>query len=482
MATTEDTITELRQTVAELRRVIEQQHAVIEQLRWENQELKRKLATANKNSTNSSKPPSSDIVAPAKTKRDRRRRRKIGGQKGHRRALRQPLPAERVDHVIEHRFDDQTVQDRQLTPTGDYQSFQHIELLELPIRVTESRRHQYRDPEGKLVYPDAPGWNAGPIFGPRLITLIGYLKSRCHCSYRTIEALLADVLELPVSRGYLAKLCNTVVSQSIADAHEELKAALPAQRKLGTDESSIKRNGRKHWVWVLTAATFTVFHIAGSRARRVLEELLGDRFGGSLNYDYYSSNVSFTKNFPAAAQFCWAHLVRDIRFLTGDPDAEVRQWAEHLLERSRRMFVAWHDRGSMSPDGFHRSMMTHRGRFLELIDQVPESRAARALADRFAVVDYTDGTSIDHAWDYFRFMLHDDLEPTNNHAEQQVRHCVIDRKITQGTRSAAGERYHERMWSAIATCGKQDRNFYDYLLESVTAKLAGRPAPSLLTS
>jgi transposase len=62
------------------------------------------------------------------------------------------------------------------------------------------------------------------------------------------------------------------------------------------------------------------------------------------------------------------------------------------------------------------------------------------------------------------------VEPTNNHAEQQVRHCVIDRKINQGTRSLAGQRYHERMWTAIATCKKQNKNFFAFLKASIEAK------------
>ena len=67
-----------------------------------------------------------------------------------------------------------------------------------------------------------------------------------------------------------------------------------------------------------------------------------------------------------------------------------------------------------------------------------------------------------------------------NHSEQQIRQCVIDRRITQGTRSEAGMRYHERMWSMIATCKKQSRSVFSFLQESITAKLAGQPAPSLL--
>jgi len=77
-------------------------------------------------------------------------------------------------------------------------------------------------------------------------------------------------------------------------------------------------------------------------------------------------------------------------------------------------------------------------------------------------------------------MFEDDVQPTNNHSEQQVRHCVIDRKITQGTRSLKGQRHHERMWTAIATCRKQNRSFFEFLKASIEAKINGKPSPSLL--
>lgn len=87
----------------------------------------------------------------------------------------------------------------------------------------------------------------------------------------------------------------------------------------------------------------------------------------------------------------------------------------------------------------------------------------------------------DLSQDYFRFMFAESVEPTNNHSEQQIRQCVIDRRITQGTRSDAGMRYHERMWSMIATCKKQNRSVFAFLQDSIAAKLAGTPAPSLLS-
>lgn len=185
------------------------------------------------------------------------------------------------------------------------------------------------------------------------------------------------------------------------------------------------------------------------------------------------------------AQYCWAHLIRDIRFLLKHPDKKTKAWAEQLLDRSRRLFSAWHRRDEMTVEGFHRSMLTHRDRFLEIVRKPPNSKEAGNLAARFAVVafqreDSNEVQSYDQSDDYFRFMFAPEVEPTNNHSEQQIRHCVIDRRITQGTRSVVGQRYHERMWTAIATCNKQGRSFFDFLQLSIAAKLDGNPTPSLL--
>ena len=229
------------------------------------------------------------------------------------------------------------------------------------------------------------------------------------------------------------------------------------------------------------------FQIAASRSREVLERLVGPEFSGYLNLDYFSSNCSFVWNFWIKAQYCWAHLIRDIRFLTKHPDESTRRWAEALLDRARRLFVAWHRRAEMTAEGFHRSMQIHRDRFLALVRQPPATKEAKNLAARFAVVESIDEATsergeYDLSQDYFRFMFAESVEPTNNHAEQQIRHCVIDRRITQGTRGEAGQRSHERMWTAIATCRKQGRSFFEFLHESIQTHLENRSTPTLLPS
>jgi hypothetical protein len=69
-----------------------------------------------------------------------------------------------------------------------------------------------------------------------------------HQAYLSELTTLEDVLQVPVSRGYLAKLCNGTISASLADAYEELTEAIPEQSRLGSDESSLQNNGKKHWI------------------------------------------------------------------------------------------------------------------------------------------------------------------------------------------------------------------------------------------
>ena len=463
-------IAELRQTVALLRAEIA--------------ELKLQLAAAKKDSSTSSKPPSSDLVNPPQPKGTRKKRRR-GGQRGHQRHLRELLPEELVNERFDWEIIDADILRFGLAPTDDYEIIQHIELLEHPIHVIEHRLRKYRTGDREIVLPDVPEATGRPLFGPRMLAMIGWLKSQAHCSYSTIETWMEDVLEVPVSRGYLAKLCNGIIAASLAQPYAELQQVIPQQEQLGSDETSFKQNGKKHWIWCLSAPLLSLFHIAASRSRAVLEELVGEDYTGTLNCDYYSANCSFAWNFDIAVQYCWAHLIRDIRFLTGHPHKPTREWAERLLDRSRRLFQAWHRRDEMTQAGRERAFNGHRAAFLEIVRTPPGSKEAATLAARFTIVEYIQNGDVydyDKSNDYFRFLFDESfaLEPTNNHSEQQIRQCVIDRKITQGTRSEAGERYHERMWTAIATCRKQNRRFYEYLHQALTAHRNGEPAPSLL--
>ena len=103
---------------------------------------------------------------------------------------------------------------------------------------------------------------------------------------------------------------------------------------------------------------------------------------------------------------------------------------------------------------------------------VPPGKHAQNLAKRFHK----------HGEAYFQFITTPGIEPTNNLAEQAIRFVVIDRRVTQGTRSKTGRRWCERIWTTIATCVQQGRSVFAFLLESVDAHLRGVPPRWLLPS
>ena len=124
-------IAELRALVADLTARLEAQAARIA-------ELELALAKSKKDSTTSSKPPSSDITKPEPQKKPGRRKKpKRGGQPGHERQLREPLPPDRVDETIDYVIQDEEIERLGLTPTGDFEIIQHIELPEAAVYVTD---------------------------------------------------------------------------------------------------------------------------------------------------------------------------------------------------------------------------------------------------------------------------------------------------------------------------------------------------------
>jgi transposase len=141
-----------------------------------------------------------------------------------------------------------------------------------------------------------------------------------------------------------------------------------------------------------------------------------------------------------------------------------------VLERLRKLFHVIPRREAMDPVRFRRALEKARDEVLATGKGAPERGEAQNLADRFRK----------HGDAYFRFITTPGIEPTNNLAEQAIRFVVIDRLVTQGTRSDKGRRWNERIWTAIATCTQQTRNVFDYLAQSIDAHFSRKPPPSLL--
>jgi transposase len=443
-------------------------------LKEEVAKLREELAASKKNSSTSSKPPSSDLVKP-KPPGDEAdgSKRKIGGQLGHPKHERELFPPAKVTHFEVHTLDACPDCGGQVRRNGGQERVvQQVDVLPTRLTIEQHTCPEYWcDHCRKACWKPLPLRIArGGLVGPDLTAQIAFMKGVCHASFSTIRKYLRDVIGFPIGRSTLCKVINKV-SQALEGPYEELSLLLPFENLLNIDETGHKNNGELWWTWCLRAELYTFYKIDSRRSADVLLDVLGADFDGVIGCDYFSAYRRFMKMVDVALQFCLAHLIRDVKFLTTLPDARERRYGERLREAIRELFAVIHQRDKLSAAEFARQLQAARDWVLYRGgSDVPPTRHAQNMATRFR----------EHGAAYFTFMTTPGMEPTNNLAEQAIRFVVIDRLITQGTRSETGRKWSERIWTAIATCAQQGRSSYQYLKEAVVNWFNGAPWPSLL--
>jgi len=446
--------------------------ALVRQLIGRVEAFERENAQLKKNSSTSSKPPSSDIVKPeSKPAKGKGCKRKIGGQPGHPKHERTPFTPAQLDAAWDYTLE-------QCPDCGGGlkrarrkpRIIQQVELLDQPVRIEEHRAHAYWCPGCRKQHlaPLPEEVTQGGLVGPRLTALVAYLKGGCHASYSTIQAFLRDVLGLPMSSAQLVKLVRKT-RRSLDGAYDQLLANLPDEAHLNIDETGHKQCGKKLWTWCFRAKLYTLFRIDPSRGSRVLIEVLGKAFAGVVGSDFFSAYRKYMGDFNVAVQFCLAHLIRDVKYLT-TLDAATKKYGERLLGHLRGLFKVIHRHETMTAKRFQQALQQARKILVSAAKHPPWTPEAKNMADRFRK----------HGDAYFRFITTPGVEPTNNLAEQAIRFVVIDRKVTQGTRGSDGQRWCERIWTVMATCAQQDQSAFDFLHQSILAHFTGQPSPSLL--
>lgn len=435
------------------------------------QALEEKVARLEKNSSTSSKPPSSDITKPAGEQR-RPGERKAGGQPRHPGVKRKAFAPEEVDRVEEvEAFQCPDCGGAlEAEREGDVFVQQTVELKPNPVEVVEYRQYGHLCKHcGKVHYEALPtGVIEGQLCGPRLQALLGYLKGNLGASYTELSQLCSDLFNVKLSRGLM---CRTIarINEALAVPYKELEQSLPQEKALNIDESGWKDSGQRYWVWVFCTQMIAYFTINRSRGCKVLEEVLGKTFNGAITSDFYSAYVCYA---TPLQQFCLAHLIRDIKFLTTLPDPASKEFGERVLEYFRLLFHQWHAREQLGPDLLKKKMMRLQRQLFTFLcsTEVPKG-APRTMKKRL----------VKHWSALFRFVEYPALfQPTNNRAEQTLRFVVRIRRQTQGTRCEWGRQWCSRIMTVIGTCRKQNRSSWDFIRQAVMAHHFGSEAPSLL--
>jgi transposase len=449
-----------------VRAAIELLERTIPELRERIRELEARLA---QNSTNSSKPPSSDPPGVARSGKQPKGRKR-GGQKGHRGHHRMLLPSERVDEVVLHTPESCGHCGHSLAGAEEGRVAHMHQVVELPPVRAEVKEHRMvclRCPKcsglTRAPMPEAVG---GKHFGPRLTGLVGVLAGHYRMSRRSLQDLVSRLLDVPAPSLGSTEACTQETSAALEPAYRAVLAEVRGSWRAGVDETPWKLSGQKMWLWVAEAERATAFHLAWSRGKNELRAFLGE-FEGIVSSDRWCSYQAC-----ANRQLCWAHLLRNFRKLAlrGGKAAEFAAEGEALCDL---VFERWrrYREGSQERDELKRAMAEIQASFRCLVE-----RGAESINNRIARMC----RNLLKLWPWLWTFLDEPIEPTNNAAERALRKAVLWRKNCFGNQSETGLRYAERILTVSATCQQQRIHPLDFVAASIAALRSGTPAPKLL--
>src|SRR5579863_6241843 len=358
-------IESLRDQLAEREKQIADAERQIADAEKQIQHLERQLALRKRNSTNSSKPPSSDGLAgePRRRGRKHKSKRKPGGQPGHPGHHRRLMPTAQVSAVqvllppqCGHCGRNLPQRTGTVTTQGEPRRHQVTEVPPVRAHITE-----YQLPKvvcghcGKATCARLPEELEGQ-FGPHLTALIAYWTVVCRLPRRLVEAMLADVLGVEISLGSTQKAWEEV-SQAVQQPVQQLQEQLPHQAVLNVDETGWRTNGDKRWIWALVANQFVFYVVASTRSAEVLVSLLGAVFRGILCSDRW---VVYLTYHSGRMQLCWAHLKRNLLGIAAcarSPSSP--QFCRDALAIVARLFRLWYRfRGDLRTGAGTRSLST----------------------------------------------------------------------------------------------------------------------------
>lgn len=401
-------------------------------------ELVRELrAELGQNSSNSNKPPSSDPPSAKKPKRKKRKGRRRGGQKGHRGSHRALLPAERV-HAVVDLYPAECECGCELPRIADpfARRHQQTELCPLAARTTEWRRHAVVCPD--CGYKTRAKYDREVIpayaFGPRLMAVVAMLTGVYHLSRRQTVRLLRELLGVTMSLGTVSaieKRVGVAVEPAVDEAWDKARAA------------AIKHPGGTTWLraaallplWVVATTAVTVFKVLPNGQKKTLRDDLFGRVRGILVSDRATALTFWSM---PRRQVCWSHLRR--KFISfSERDGPAGKIGNELLEYTSLLFDYW---ARLRDGRLQRATFIARMAPVRLLLQDCLQRAVDA---NIRGVSGSCKDIVAHREALWTFVEREGVEPTNNHAERELRGIALWRRRLSGTQSARGDRLAARM-------------------------------------
>jgi len=298
----------------------------------------------------------------------------------------------------------------------------------------------------KGTYP--AGLEPTRTFGPGVETLLAYLHERHHLGYERLVEVCRDVFRLPLSEGAIAAALARLAERA-RPAYAAIRETVRAGPVIGSDETSARVDGKNWWQWVFQTPAASYHVVAPSRGGAVIDAFLDGAAPEVWASDLWAPQVGTAAE---QHQLCLAHQVRDLTYAAEADGPAGQEWARALRHLFGRAIRLHHARDQVSPASFARRRTLIERATERLVGGPPlaPTSEARRLQKRYQA----------HRPDLYVFLYRDDVEPTNNSSERDLRNSVIHRKVTGGHRSAWGAEASAIFTSILTTARKQGHNLY----------------------
>ena len=317
---------------------------------------------------------------------------------------------------------------------------------------------------------DEPAWQGVAIgqqrlLGPRLAATVVFLCLRMRLSRARVRELMQVLFGLELSIGLIDQTVQQA-ARAAAPLEEAIVEDLLRAARVHVDETGWPEARLALWLWVFVAPC-TALYLIGRRTAEMFENALDRAFAGTLMTDGYSVYRA-----RADRLRCWAHLLRKLRGLAESSHARAATAGSAMLAHFERLKQAvYAARGADPPQQQALAMSTTAEALRELCERHRDDdhERLREVAREFLL-----------DWAVIMRPLAEPHQPlTNNQAERALRHYVIARRISHGTRTPASSRGYALLASVIETCRLRAASAIDLLAQTIDAARKGLPAPKL---
>ncbi len=390
----------------------------------------------NKNSQNSSKPPSSDPPFKKKTKnqtkklKQKKKKRKKGGQKGHK-GYQQELLEPSGKFVIEPKLCSCGCTDFIKDTVQPFYTHQHIELPEIKMDISHFILNKGECKKcGKTVKGKVPDeFRTG--YGPRLTALIAELSGSHGTSRETVQDFCRSVLNFHISTGAIQNVIDRS-SSALLPVYNEIGNVARTSPVNYIDETSWFLTAKLQWLWAMTNEKVAFFKIHNNRSKEAFETLIDDWKGILVSDDYGTY-----RKWEHGRQKCLAHLIRKATGLSESKNESIKRFGKSIKKELQLLthFAKKPPSEKQWTNFYSRFLMQ-----LMLFEGADDESGtfARSLAR--------------HMESLWTFLDEEGVDPTNNRAERVLRFGVLWRKRSKGTQSEKGNRWVERILSFKQTC------------------------------